>query len=65
MSPAARRSELKFDTLPGIADDPLAAMRKAAGKDALKGNRAVQVETSGDNGARRPCCGATTAAMPR
>jgi dipeptidyl aminopeptidase/acylaminoacyl peptidase len=43
-------SELKFDTLPGIATDPLAAMRKAAGKDALKGNRAVQVATSGDNG---------------
>ncbi len=43
-------SELKFDALPGIATDPLAAMRKAAGKDALKGNRAVQVATSGDNG---------------
>ena len=43
-------SELKFDALPGIAVDPLAAMRKAAGKDALKGNRAVQVATSGDNG---------------
>ena len=43
-------SELKFDALPGIATDPLAAMRKAAGKEALKGNRAVQVATSGDNG---------------
>ena len=43
-------SELKFDALPGIATDPLAALRKAAGKDALKGNRAVQVATSGDNG---------------
>ena len=43
--------ELKFDALPGIADDPLAALRKAAGKDPLKGNRAVQVMTSGDNGA--------------
>ncbi|MEF9979520.1 MAG: DPP IV N-terminal domain-containing protein, partial [Thermomonas sp.] len=42
--------ELKFDVLPGIATDPLAAMRKAAGKDALKGNRTVQVATSGDNG---------------
>lgn len=40
--------ELKFDTLPGIADDPLAAMRKAAGKDALKGDRPVRVETDGD-----------------
>jgi dipeptidyl aminopeptidase/acylaminoacyl peptidase len=43
-------SELTFDVLPGIATDPLAAMRKAAGKDPLKGNRAVQVATSGDNG---------------
>ena len=43
-------SELKFDALPGIATDPLAAMRKAVGKDALKGDRAVQVATSGDNG---------------
>ena len=41
--------ELKFDTLPGINVDPLAAMRKAAGKDALKGPRDVQVLTSGDN----------------
>jgi hypothetical protein len=43
-------SELKFDPLPGIATDPLAALRKAAGKDALKGNRPLQVATSGDNG---------------
>ena len=42
--------ELKFDALPGIADDPLASLRKTAGKDALKGNRDVQVATSGDNG---------------
>ena len=41
--------ELKFDTLPGIAVDPLAALRKAAGKPALKGSRDVQVLTSGDN----------------
>ena len=43
-------SELSFDVLPGIKDDPLAALRKAAGKEPLKGNRAVQVATSGDNG---------------
>ena len=35
--------ELAFDPLPGIKDDPLAAMRKAAGKDPLKGNRTLQV----------------------
>ena len=42
--------ELKFDPLPGIASDPLAALRKAAGREPLKGNRPVQVATSGDNG---------------
>jgi dipeptidyl aminopeptidase/acylaminoacyl peptidase len=41
--------ELKFDTLPGIAVDPLADLRKAAKQDPLKGPRAVQVLTSGDN----------------
>lgn len=34
---------LSLDGLPGIATDPLAALRKAAGKDALKGNRPVEV----------------------
>ncbi|GAB3346520.1 S9 family peptidase [Lysobacter tyrosinilyticus] len=46
---SAKVSELKFDTLPGIKDDPLAALRKAAKKDAFKGNRDVQVLASGDN----------------
>ncbi|KGQ20206.1 Dipeptidyl peptidase IV [Lysobacter dokdonensis DS-58] len=41
--------ELKFDTLPGIAVDPMAAFRKAAKQEPLKGNRDVQVLTSGDN----------------
>ncbi len=36
--------EIRFDALPGISADPLAALRKAAGKDALKGNRDVRVE---------------------
>ncbi|WCE05435.1 S9 family peptidase [Pseudoxanthomonas sp. JBR18] len=39
---------LSFDTLPGIGTDPLADLRKAAGKEALKGNRAVRVESDGD-----------------
>jgi len=34
---------LSLDSLPGIGTDPLASLRKAAGKDALKGNRPVQV----------------------
>src|SRR5690606_5018585 len=40
--------ELAYDALPGIADDPLAALRKAAGKDPLKGNRDVRIETDAD-----------------
>lgn len=40
--------ELKFDSLPGIHDDPLADLRKAAGKKPLDGDRAVRVETDGD-----------------
>ncbi|MHB8911276.1 MAG: S9 family peptidase [Lysobacter sp.] len=44
----AKASELKFDALPGITADPLAALRKAAKKDALKGNRDVRIETDGD-----------------
>ncbi|MFC5579040.1 prolyl oligopeptidase family serine peptidase [Lysobacter niabensis] len=46
---SAKVSELKFDALPGIKDDPLAALRKTAKQDALTGNRDVQVLTSGDN----------------
>lgn len=34
---------LKFDGLPGIQNDPLADLRKAAGKEPLKGNRPVQL----------------------
>lgn len=39
---------LSFDALPGITSDPLAGLRKAAGKEPLKGNRAVRVESDGD-----------------
>ena len=41
--------ELPYDNLPGIATDPLAALRKAQKLDALKGNRAVRVLNEGDN----------------
>jgi dipeptidyl aminopeptidase/acylaminoacyl peptidase len=37
-------AELKYDALPGIDTDPLAALRKAAGKDPLKGHRALRVD---------------------
>ncbi|MFL6591405.1 MAG: prolyl oligopeptidase family serine peptidase [Luteimonas sp.] len=46
--PAAKATKLSFDALPGIVSDPLAALRKAAGKDALKGKRDVRIETDGD-----------------
>ncbi len=42
---AGSARSLSFDALPGIQDDPLAAMRKAAGKDPLKGNRPVRLES--------------------
>lgn len=45
---AGTATALKFDDLPGIATDPLAAMRKAAKRDPLKGNRAVRIESDGD-----------------
>jgi dipeptidyl aminopeptidase/acylaminoacyl peptidase len=44
----AKATELKFDGLPGIQDDPLAALRKAAKKDPLKGRRDARIETDGD-----------------
>ncbi len=34
-----------FDPLPGIGDDPLADLRKAAGKDALTGQRPLRIDT--------------------
>jgi len=40
---------LSFDTLPGIANDPLAALRVAQKLDPLKGNRLVRVVNEGDN----------------
>ncbi|NLA66964.1 MAG: prolyl oligopeptidase family serine peptidase [Gammaproteobacteria bacterium] len=35
---------LATDPLPGIANDPLAGLRKAAGTEPLEGNRAVRIE---------------------
>ncbi|WP_133501733.1 alpha/beta hydrolase family protein [Cognatilysobacter terrigena] len=39
---------LKFDDLPGIKTDPLAELRKKAGKKPLDGARDVRIETDGD-----------------
>ena len=41
--------DLSYDSLPGIASDPLAEMRKAQKLDPLKGNRALRVISEGDN----------------
>jgi dipeptidyl aminopeptidase/acylaminoacyl peptidase len=45
-----KASKLSFDSLPGITTDPLAALRKAAGKEPLKGERAVRVGIEGYGG---------------
>ncbi|HEU4991931.1 MAG TPA: S9 family peptidase [Luteimonas sp.] len=45
---AAKARKLSFASLPGIGTDPLAALRKAAGKDPLEGDRPVRIETDGD-----------------
>jgi dipeptidyl aminopeptidase/acylaminoacyl peptidase len=45
---AGKARKLGFDALPGIAVDPLAALRRKAGKDALEGDRDVRIETDGD-----------------
>ncbi|HTA65709.1 MAG TPA: S9 family peptidase, partial [Xanthomonadaceae bacterium] len=37
-------ADLSLDALPGIDVDPLAALRKAAGKDPLKGHRALRAQ---------------------
>jgi Dipeptidyl aminopeptidases/acylaminoacyl-peptidases len=39
--------EIKLDTLPGIGTDPLAQLRRAAGKEPLKGLRPVRLEGRG------------------
>lgn len=41
----ASATKLGFDELPGIADDPLARLRKSADLDPLEGNRPVRIET--------------------
>ncbi|MFC5550892.1 prolyl oligopeptidase family serine peptidase [Massilia aerilata] len=40
--------DLSFDVLPGIKDDPLAAMRAEHKLDALKGNRALKIGFGGE-----------------
>ena len=42
------RRELSIASLPGVEQDPLASLRKAAGKDPMKGSRALRLEDPGD-----------------
>ena len=46
---SAEAHKLDLSSLPGIDVDPLAALRKAAGKEPLKGLRAVRIESTGGN----------------
>ncbi len=65
----ARNAEVKplaLAGLPGIGSDPLATLRKAAGKDALKGDRGVQVMRGmGDPGIRWSADGSQAVVMLR
>jgi len=56
--------DIGFDTLPGITVDPLAALRAAAKKDPLKGNRPVVV-SGGRNAIDWSSNGANVAVMLR
>ena len=48
---AGKATRLDVAGLPGITEDPLAKLRKAAGKPPLKGERAVRIESDGDGSA--------------
>ena len=57
--------DIKPDALPGIATDPLAAMREAQKLPAQKGNRAVRLDDESDNGIAWTDNGAKVAVMLR
>lgn len=64
----ASARELKFDTLPGIKEDPLANLRKTAGKPAQQGNRDLYLtgeEVDGSNTIRWSSDGRHVALMLR
>ncbi|AXI82485.1 S9 family peptidase [Xylella taiwanensis] len=46
---AGTAHKLSFSSLPGITDDPLAALRKANGKAPLRGERPVRIENDADS----------------
>ncbi|MYN08189.1 S9 family peptidase [Pseudoduganella aquatica] len=57
--------DIKLDALPGIATDPLAAMRGAQKLPALKGNRPVRLDDESDGGISWTDNGAKVAVMLR
>ncbi|MGW8390867.1 prolyl oligopeptidase family serine peptidase [Pseudoduganella sp. HUAS MS19] len=57
--------DLPFDSLPGIATDPLASLREAAKQPALKGNRATRLEADEGDGIAWSDNGAKVAVMLR
>lgn len=57
--------DLSFDALPGITTDPLAALRAAAKKDPLKGNRPVRIISEDGGAIRWTDNGANAAVMIR
>eukprot|EP01034_Spumella_vulgaris_P036995 gene36994-45631_t len=57
--------DIRFDALPGIATDPLAAMREAQKLPAQKGNRAVRLDDESDSGISWTDNGAKVAVMLR
>lgn len=57
--------DLSFDSLPGIAADPLAELRAQHQQPPLKGNRAVQIESEGALPIRWTSNGAQAAVMIR
>ena len=46
---AGKARQIALDGLPGIQVDPLKDLRAKAGKDPLKGSRAVRIQTDGDD----------------
>ena len=57
--------DLPFDTLPGIATDPLASLREAAKQPALKGNRATRLDDDEGDGIAWSANGSKLAVMLR
>src|SRR5690606_1387711 len=60
---SGKASKVSLDALPGIGTDPLAALRRKAGKEALKGNRPLEVMSEFMGGGIRWSSGGQQAAI--